>query len=179
MFEALLFYTFSALAVFAGAMVITRRNAASSAIALVASFFCLASMYAMLGAHFVAVIQILVYAGAIMVLFIFVIMLLNLRDGQPTPLGDIGRRAVFGVAVAGLLAIGLITAVGALGYGAPAVPADGGVSLAPGSGEILYGGIEHVGRSLFTGRYLLPFETISVLLTVGVIGAVVLAKKEL
>lgn len=179
MSEAVLFYLFSLVAVVAGLGVVTSNNPITSALSLVVCFFFLAADYVLLDAHFVAVIQLLVYAGAIMVLFIFVIMLLNLRDGQPTPLGDIGRRAVFGVAVAGLLAIGLITAVGALGYGAPAVPADGGVSLAPGSGEILYGGIEHVGRSLFTGRYLLPFETISVLLTVGVIGAVVLAKKEL
>lgn len=169
MFEALLFYTFSALAVFAGAMVITRRNAASSAIALVASFFCLASMYAMLGAHFVAVIQILVYAGAIMVLFIFVIMVLNLREDND-PGWNLSPRAVLGAGVGGL--VGLTVFVGAsAARSATFLPAD---KLDPG-----FGTIEQIGYTLFSGRYLLPFEVVSALLTVAVVGAVVLAKKEL
>jgi NADH-quinone oxidoreductase subunit J len=81
MAEAIAFYTLASVAVALGVIVITRQSPISSAVALVGSFFCLAAMYALLDAHFVAIIQVLVYAGAIMVLFIFVIMLLNIRRG--------------------------------------------------------------------------------------------------
>ncbi len=110
MFEAALFYMFSALAILAGVLVVTLRNPISSAVALVSSFLCLAAIYAILGAHFVAVIQVLVYAGAIMVLFIFVIMLLNLRDEVAVPWGDFSPRVVFGFVVAALLGGGLVIA---------------------------------------------------------------------
>jgi NADH-quinone oxidoreductase subunit J len=167
MTEAVLFYLFSLVAIVAGLGVVLARNPITSALSLVVCFFFLAADYVTLDAHFVAVIQILVYAGAIMVLFIFVIMLLNLRESGPAPLGELSRRALVGVAFAGLLAVGLITAIGAISAGAsPAVGAD-------------YGTIAQVGKALFGGRYLLPFESVSVLLTVGVVGAVVLAKKEI
>ncbi len=167
MTEAVLFYLFSIAAIIAGVGVITARNPITSALSLVACFFFLASDYVMLDAHFVAVIQILVYAGAIMVLFVFVIMLLNLREEGPAPIGDIGRRAFVGIAVSGLLGVGLVTAVGTLVHTpSPALPQG-------------YGTIATVGLALFGGNYLLPFETVSVLLTVAMIGAVVLAKKEI
>lgn len=167
MSEAVLFYLFSLVAVIAGLGVVTARNPITSALSLVACFFFLAANYVLLDAHFVAVIQVLVYAGAIMVLFIFVIMLLNLRGDEPAPLFELSRRALFGIAVGGLLGIGLITAV-SLHPGAPA----GGLPDE-------FGTIAAVGRSLFAGPYLLPFEVVSLLLTVAVVGAVVLAKKEL
>lgn len=166
MTEAVLFYLFSIAAILAGVGVITARNPITSALSLVACFFFLASDYVMLDAHFVAVIQILVYAGAIMVLFVFVIMLLNLREEGPAPLGEIGRRGFAGIALAGLLGIGLVTAVGTLHEASATLPEG-------------YGTIANVGLALFGGRYLLPFETVSVLLTVAMIGAVILAKKEI
>lgn len=167
MTEAVLFYLFSILAVVAGLGVVTSRNPITSAISLVVCFFFLAADYVLLDAHFVAVIQILVYAGAIMVLFVFVIMLLNLRDSSQAPILDLSRRALVGITVAGLLGMGVVTAAAAYHAGAPATPgAD-------------FGTIAAVGRALFTGPYLLPFETVSLLLTVAVVGAVVLAKKEL
>ncbi len=167
MTEAVLFYLFSIAAIIAGVVVITARNPITSALSLVVCFFFLAADYVMLDAHFVAVIQILVYAGAIMVLFVFVIMLLNLREEGPAPIGELGRRAFIGLACAGLLGIGLVTAVDSLVH----VPSPG---LPDG-----YGTIANVGLALFGGAYLLPFESISVLLTVAMIGAVVLAKKEI
>ena len=163
-----LFYFFSLLAVIAGFVVVSARNPITSAVALVASFFGLAADYVLLDAHFVAVIQILVYAGAIMVLFIFVIMLLNLR-GDGSSLFDFSRRALFGLAVAGLLGVGLIA-------GLEHVTRDlSEVASAD------FGRIATVGTALFSpeGRFLLPFEVVSVLLTVAVIGAVVLAKREI
>jgi NADH-quinone oxidoreductase subunit J len=168
--EALIFYTVSALAIAAGVCVVTMKNPISSAVALVSSFFCLAVLYALLGAHFVAVVQVLVYAGAIMVLFIFVIMLLNLREESEQAWGDMNARAVAGMCVAALLGGGLLVSL-ASAQSTHFLPAD----LAPEN----FGTIKSVGYALFSGRYLLPFEAVSALLTVGVVGAVVLAKRQL
>ena len=167
MTEAVLFYLFSLVAILAGFSVVLARNPIASALSLVVCFFFLAADYVLLGAHFVAVIQILVYAGAIMVLFVFVIMLLNLREGVPVAFLDVGRRGIVGMAVAGLIGVGLVTAFEAA---SPALPA----ALPVG-----FGTIAQVGLAMFGGSYLLPFEVVSVLLTVAVVGAVVLAKREI
>ncbi|MCB9764415.1 MAG: NADH-quinone oxidoreductase subunit J [Alphaproteobacteria bacterium] len=169
MFEAVLFYTFAALAVISGVSVITRQNAISSAVSLVASFFCLAAMYALLGAHFVAVIQLLVYAGAIMVLFIFVIMVLNVREAALSA-WELSPRGVAGAAVGGLVGLSVIVALSASRDMA---------LLGPDALPESFGTIEGLGLLLFSGQFLLPFEVVSGLLTVAVVGAVVLAKKEL
>jgi NADH-quinone oxidoreductase subunit J len=165
MTESVLFYLFSLLAVVAGVSVITQRSPIASALSLVVCFFALAADYVMLDAHFVAVVQVLVYAGAIMVLFIFVIMLLNIREPSPgfTPLS---ARGMFGIAAAGVLGIGIIASLDGLVHQPMAAIPEG------------YGTIAALGKVLFSGTYLLPFEAVSLLLTVGMIGAVVLAKRE-
>ncbi len=166
MTESVLFYLFSLLAVIAGVSVVTQRSPIASALSLVVCFFALAADYVMLDAHFVAVVQVLVYAGAIMVLFIFVIMLLNIRDDGPTPIGVLDRRGLFGLAAAGVLGVGLLAVLdGVLHQPLPGL-------------EEGYGTIANLGQVLFEGQYLLPFEAVSLLLTVGMIGAVVLAKRE-
>ncbi|MDP2314553.1 MAG: NADH-quinone oxidoreductase subunit J [Pseudomonadota bacterium] len=167
MTEAVLFYLFSLVAIVAGFSVVLARNPIASALSLVVCFFFLAADYVLLDAHFVAVIQILVYAGAIMVLFIFVIMLLNLRHDAPVPILELSRRGLVGMLIAGVLGTGLITALEALPVSAPAALPDG------------YGKVASVGTSIFSGAYLLPFEVVSVLLTVALVGAVVLAKREI
>ncbi len=170
MTQPVLFYLFSLVAALSGLSVITARNPITSALSLVLCFFCLAADYVLLDAHFVAVIQVLVYAGAIMVLFIFVIMLLNIRDDIPSPLGDVSGRAIVGLIVSGVMGIGLITAM------------DKGIRDATFTAvDENYGTIQAVGMELFRagGPFLLPFEVISALLTVAVIGAVILAKKEI
>lgn len=171
MTQPVLFYLFSLIAAISGFSVITARNPITSALSLVACFFCLAADYALLDAHFVAVIQLLVYAGAIMVLFIFVIMLLNIREELPSSLGDVSRRALFGLSVAGLLGVGVVSAI---------FKATLHTDKMPKVGED-YGTIQAVGNALFAANsaYLLPFEVVSALLTVAVVGAVVLAKKEI
>lgn len=166
MTESVLFYLFSLLAVAAGISVITQRSPIASALSLVVCFFALAADYVMLDAHFVAVVQVLVYAGAIMVLFIFVIMLLNIREDGPAPIGLINNRGLFGIAVGALLSVGLLAVLDGVVH--QPLP-----ELAPG-----YGTIANLGEVLFKGQYLLPFEAVSLLLTVGMIGAVVLAKRE-
>lgn len=167
MTETVLFYVFSLAAVACALSVVVQASPITSALSLVGCFFCLAADYVLLGAHFVAVIQLLVYAGAIMVLFIFVIMLLNLRHDGPLPIGGLGGRALAGIGAASLLGVGLLALLDAVVH-APtaALPAD-------------FGTIRAVGTALFAGPYLLPFEAISLLLTVGMIGAVVLARKEI
>ena len=168
MTQPVLFYLFSLMAVIAGFSVVTARNPITSALSLVACFFCLAADYVLLETHFVAVIQVLVYAGAIMVLFIFVIMLLNLREDVPVPLGDISRRSLFGLGVAGVLGVGIVAGL------AVAFPHTPFTDVPEG-----FGTVKQVGEAMFGGPYLLPFEVVSALLTVAVVGAVVLGKKEI
>ena len=167
MTESVLFYLFGLVAILSGLSVVLQRNAIASAVSLVVCFFALAAEYVLLQAHFVAVIQILVYAGAIMVLFIFVIMLLNIREEGLAPIPALTRRVGFGLAAAGLLGVGALAALDGLVH----------ATAAPLAGD--YGTIAAIGRALFSGPYLLPFEAVSLLLTVGMVGAVVLAKRDL
>ena len=162
--ERLVFDAAAALTIlFAGVMVV-HRHPVKSVLALVVSFFGLAVCYVMLSAPFIAAIQVIVYAGAILVLFLFVLMLLNV--GPETPVRDPRRiqRALAGVAIvvfAGLL-LGLLRAHGA------AIPAPQGV---------LTGEVAPIARLLFS-EYLLPFEALSVLLLAALVGAFVLAQRE-
>jgi NADH-quinone oxidoreductase subunit J len=165
--EGVLFYLFSGLALLCGFLVVANplsRNPVTSAMFLVLSIVSLAGLFVLLHAFFLAAVQILVYAGAVMVLFLFVIMLLDLSDEN--------RRA--------LSRFGLVT--GILGGGAFALILLGAVV---GSGAIetlttptLEGGTEPLGRLLFT-EYLLPFEALSVLLLVAMVGVVLLSKRDL
>jgi NADH-quinone oxidoreductase subunit J len=162
---AVLFYIFAIVAVLAAFLVITFRNPINSALSMVVCFFCLAAIYVLLSAHLIAILQILVYAGAIMVLVLFVIMLMNLRDWE-LRWGKFQWFKVFGFLLAGLLLIE-------------------GIHFLKGSGEQSavelsegFGTVEAVGTALFS-KYLLPFEMVSILLLVGIVGAVVLTKKKI
>ncbi len=163
--ELILFYIFGGLAVATALGVVFFKNPISSAVALVGALFAMAALYAMLDAHFLAIIQILVYAGAIMVLFIFVIMLLNLRGDElnEKPLSR-GFKAVAILSLLGFL--GLLLPL----YQLFSIPSR---SVGP-----AYGTVKIVGELLFK-QYLFPFEYVSVLLLVSLIGGVVLAKREL
>lgn len=161
-----LFFIFATIAVGCGVLVVTRRQPVSSALALVGVMVSLAALYLMLGGPFIAAVQIIVYAGAIVVLFIFVIMLLNA-----------GReRRTEGSLMVPLLGIPLLLSlVGALSFVVwRAFPETQIVRL----GGNVVGTPVQVGRSLFT-TYLLPFEVTSVLILIAIVGAVVLAYKEL
>ena len=145
--------------------VVMSRSPVHAAMSLVAAFFLLAGVYVLLAAHLIAFLQILVYAGAIMVLFLFVIMLLSISDEE---LGLHRWKAVQLLGAAGglgLLAI-IVRAVQQLGrQNMPRVADE-------------YGTVRAVGRLLFT-QYLLPFEVTSVLLLVAIVGAVVVAKTRI
>src|SRR5688572_13708363 len=171
-FGETIFWFFSGLAVLGGLMCITRRNPIASALWLVVTLFALAGLFVILDAQFLAALQVLVYAGAIMVLFLFVIMLLNLgRAGPPDMKGGFGKLVA--TLLAGGLALQLFT-VAALG------PPEA-IRMPPGSMEALQrqeGLVAVVGRSLY-GEYLVPFEITSLLLLAAIVGAVVLAKRKL
>ena len=163
--ETVLFYIFAVVAVLAAFLVITFRNPINSALSMVVCFFSLAAIYVLLSAHLIAILQILVYAGAIMVLVLFVIMLMNLRDWE-LRWGRFRWFKVFGFILAGLLLIeGLHFLKGSEEQSA--------VELSEG-----FGTVEAVGTALFS-KYLLPFEMVSILLLIGMIGAVVLTKKTI
>jgi NADH-quinone oxidoreductase subunit J len=168
-----LFYLFGAVAVLASLLVIAQRNPIYSVLLLIASFGALSGLYVLLEAPFVAVIQIIVYAGAIMVLFLFVVMLLNAphedteedlaRGGLPASDATRGVR-FFGAILALALAVELVWALGE-------TPTSGAFPTAAVSS------VAEIGRALFT-EYAFPFEVTSILILVAMVGAVVLARRE-
>jgi NADH-quinone oxidoreductase subunit J len=167
-----LFGGFAALAIVSAASCVTRRNPVASALWLVVTLFSLAALFVLLDAQFLAVLQVLVYAGAIMVLFLFVIMLLNLGRAGPTDLkGPIGLG--IGVLLAGLLLVQLLVLRQSTSL--PALAPAAGVPPRAAAGA---GIVPALARPLFT-VYLVPFELTSLLLLAAIVGAVVLAKRKL
>jgi NADH-quinone oxidoreductase subunit J len=170
--QVLNFWLFSGLAIVSALLCITRRSPVVSAMWLVLTMFSIAALFVILGAQFIGAIQVLVYAGAIMVLFLFVIMLLNLGRGEPTDLpGRLGSLILFGVGAVLAIELWAITKI------AP----DGAIRLPAGAMESLVeqeGAVGVISGPLFRD-YLIPFEITSVLLLAAVVGAVVLAKRRL
>jgi NADH-quinone oxidoreductase subunit J len=158
-----LFYVFAFLTVVSAAVVIASRSPMYSAMALVATFFFLAGIYALLLAHTIAILQVLVYAGAIMVLFLLVIMLLSLAE-TPRPTKVRPHHVVGVLTAAGLFAV-LVVAVARL-QPDPQIPPPAG-----------FGTLQSLGAQLYT-QWLLPFEAVSLLLLVAMVGAVVVAKSR-
>jgi NADH-quinone oxidoreductase subunit J len=164
-----LFLPLAALLVASALGVVISRHPVRSALCLVATLFQLAVFFVFLEASFVAALQVIVYAGAIMVVFLFVIMLLNLSDDEPPP-----RRLGWQAATVVTASLFLLVLAYAVKQGGAFLPGPGVASAPPQD----YGSIESVGISLFT-TYLLPFEITGLLMLAAVIGAVVLAKKKL
>jgi len=167
--ELTLFIIFGAVAVASAFMVIVSRNAVISALFLILTFFCLAGLYVLLNAQFIAALQIIVYAGAIMVLFIFVIMLL--RTGKE---GRRGYRLIFQKSIGMIFVVIFLFLLGSIVLSV-AVTGMRGAYTAEAVRQI--GNIQAFASVLFTD-YLYPFEIISVLLLAGIIGAVVLSKRR-
>ncbi len=167
-FKWFIFFTMAFVSIGASLMMVTRRNPIHSALWLILSFCSLAGIYALLNATFVALAQVMVYAGAIMMLVLFVIMLIHLE----TPLTALSKRS-FPKLLGSLITIMLFTQLlgGILAYRAVAIkPAVAQSPLAQlGNGQAL--------GALLYGKYVFPFEIASILLLVGIIGAVVLAKR--
>jgi NADH-quinone oxidoreductase subunit J len=166
------FYLFGIISVVSALLFVTRKSPVAAALWLVNTMFCLAAMYVLLDAPFIGVIQVLVYAGAIMVVFLFVIMLLNL--GHPSEIAD--ARGLGAKLIAGAIGVALLAEVFALikartpdlltlpeGYAAAEVARTG--AIAPIAGPLF-------------NEYLLAFEVTSVLLLAAIIGAVILGKRK-
>ncbi|MGQ0504812.1 MAG: NADH-quinone oxidoreductase subunit J family protein [Myxococcaceae bacterium] len=164
--ETLLFWVFAVATLISASVVILSRNPINSAMALVGTFFFLAGIYVLLWAHTIAVLQVLVYAGAIMVLFLFVIMLLSLTDANLGTTKVTPTRVVGGASAAGLMAV--------VTYALLKMP--GGSQ--PISNPETFGTLGQLGKVLYT-TYLLPFEAVSLLLLVAIVGAVVVAKSRI
>jgi NADH-quinone oxidoreductase subunit J len=179
MIETILFYVL-ALGVIGGAgQVILRRNPVHGALSLVACFFFLAGIYVLLSAHLIAILQILVYAGAVMVLFVFVIMLLNLRDEE---LGTPKRTAWKGIGLASVaISVGVIAWKG-LGSAYASLDTPGSPALTDlakhAVGRDPFGSLKFVAHAVYLNS-VLPFELTSLLLLVAVLGAVVVAKGKI
>jgi NADH-quinone oxidoreductase subunit J len=165
------FWIFGVIAMAGGLLCITRKNPVASALWLVITLFALAAMYVLLDAQFIAALQVLVYAGAIMVLFLFVIMLLNLGHPGPTDI-----KGPVGVGIAALLGGTLLLQLRVLGQAAP----PDAIQLPAGTMAALQqqGMVAAVAGPLFDA-YLIPFEITSLLLLAAIVGAVVLAKRKL
>ncbi len=165
-FPDIFFYVFAFLTLACGALVVANpfsRSPVTSAMFLVLTMACLAGLFTLLHAFFLAAVQILVYAGAVMVLFLFVIMLLDLKEEQ--------RRQIKSLSlVAGLVSVGSILAIFIRSL----------LAAKPGEGAIasMEGSTAELGKLLFT-KYLLPFEIVSILLLVAMVGVVLLSKKDL
>lgn len=162
----ILFYILAGLSVTSAIGVITARSPVYSALLLVVTLFAVAGLYLSLNAEFLAIVQILTYAGAVLVLFIFIIMLLNLSPSEikEKTFSKIGLFILMLLSVVGFASMAFLFRL-APAPSVPGVPED-------------FGTIQSVGRLMFT-EYILPFEIAGVLLTVALIGAVLLAKKNL
>jgi len=166
--ETLFFLIISFVAIVSAILVITCKNPINSALSLIMTFFCLATYYVMLDAPFVAAIQVMVYAGAIMVLIVFVIMLLNIRV-------DATKKYTHKIVLGSIIGFfTLINTVFLLLKSRVSLP------TGPYNKEIInqIGHTEIIGREMLT-TFLLPFEITSILLLVGIVGAVIVAKKKL
>ena len=163
--SVLFFYLFAAIAI-AGAlgMVLNTRNTVAAALSLVVTMVSLGGVYVLLEAYLIGVLQILVYAGAILVLFLFVVMLLNLRQDEFSP--ERQRATKIAAVVIGILVLAQFLQAVHGAFGAPAAIPEG------------FGGYRQVGTALFTD-YVLAFEATSLLLLAAMVGAVILAKRKI
>lgn len=164
MSERVLFYLFGGLAVIASLWMVTRRSPLASALSLVVAFVSLAALYAVLQAHLLFAIQLWVYAGAVMVLVLFVIMLLDLREEEATRAPVTTAKFALGALVVALLGVKAMAAL----WNVEAEPAE----LPPD-----FGSVARVGELLFT-RYTLQFEIVSILLLAVIVAVVVLARRR-
>ena len=172
--ETGLFLFFAACAAGSALAMVTRRNPVACAMWLIGTFFSVAAIYTLLGAFFIGIIQILVYAGAIMVLFLFVIMLLNLGNDYEDDIRGLGWK--ISAAGAGLIMLALLARV----FAAGGLPRPLGVSAGPAAlatAQAQNGTVGLIGVPLYN-EFVVPLQATAILLLVAVVGAVALAKRK-
>lgn len=171
MIKTVLFYGFASAAVISALLVVANRNPVTSAINLVVTFFCISGIYVLLNSQFIAIMQVLVYAGAIMVLILFVIMLLNLRTS------DIQKknRNIFRTVTVLIFVFIMAASLMAIVTGGKFSGINGDIT-----NEVISasGSVRIIARAMFS-QYLLPFELVSLLITIAIIGVVVLSRSGL
>ncbi len=162
LFEAILFYVFAGLSLLSAVVMVAQRNPLYSAFALLVTICSLSAIFGLLGSPFIAALQIVVYAGAIMVLFLFVLMLLRVGREEPEP----GRQRVLKTVAIGLGAL-LLAQLGAVIAG-----------IRPQVARGFDASTRSMARVLFSPQYVYVFEATSILIVGALVGAVVLARKE-
>ncbi len=160
--DLVVFYVFAALALLSAVVMVVQRNPTYSAFALIVTLVSLSAVFGLLGSPFIAVLQVVVYAGAIMVLFLFVLMLLNVKSEEPVRGKSVGFRVL-----AVVLGVLLVVELGAVLAGAPLSP--------PGAFDA---SARAVSRVLFGREYIYVFEATSILILAALVGAVALAKRD-
>jgi NADH-quinone oxidoreductase subunit J len=169
--EAIAFYVISALILGFAVLVVSTKNTVHAVLFLVLNSLAVAALYVLLTAQFLAVIQVLVYAGGIVVLYLFVVMLVNLKR-PPEDHSAPQRRPWLGFALSGAV-LAQLAGILVLGGFGPATD-----STAAQNSELALQNVERIGMLLYTD-YLVPFEVASMLLLVAMVGAIILAKREL
>lgn len=162
MLDPILFYVLSALALASALYMVVQRNPTYSAFSFIVTLCSLSAIYGLLGSSFIAVLQIVVYAGAIMVLFLFVLMLLNVREEEDRPDGGIMRATATALCLVFLAMVGWVFVHTNLEGAAASFEAPA----------------QSVARELFSARFLYVFEATSILILAALVGAIMLAKKE-
>jgi NADH-quinone oxidoreductase subunit J len=168
-FSWLIFCASALVAVVASILMVTRRNPIHSALWLIVTFFSLAILYLTLNAQFIAVAQVIVYAGAIMMLIVFVIMLIHLERG-PELAGRTSGGKIIGAFITIILFLEIVAAF--LSFKVTGVKGSFSPQLLAAAGDV-----KSVGTVLY-GKYMFPFEIASILLLIGIVGAVVLSKRR-
>lgn len=164
--EQILFYFLSGIALVSAGYFVMAKNPIYSILSLILTFFSISGLYILMNAQFLGVVQIIVYAGAIMVLFLYILMMLNLNKGDESKKSNINKFV--GVFAAGILFIGILGAYkGLSGNSVAGTDINHGVGLTKNLGKLLF------------NEYVLPFEIASVLILSGIVGAVLIGKKDL
>ncbi|MCZ2085505.1 MULTISPECIES: NADH-quinone oxidoreductase subunit J [unclassified Kaistella] len=163
--EQIIFFFVAFLALVSGAYFVFAKNALYSILSLIVTFFSIAALYILLNAQFLGIVQIIVYAGAIMVLFLYILMMLNLNKEDESRKKNLPK--FIGVFTSGLLLVGILGAFKGINQKTFGTDVDTSVGLT-----------KNLGRLLFN-EYVLPFELASILILAGIVGAVLIGKKDL
>lgn len=163
--EQIIFYTIAVLALSSAIYMVVARNPLYSILSLIVTFFSIAAMYVLLNAQFLGIVQVIVYTGAIMVLFLYVLMMLNLSSHDEAKKKN--YMSFIGIISAGILLLGLLGAYKGVQGTALFATSDNGVGLTKNLGKLLF------------NEYVLPFELASVLILASIIGAVLIGKKDI
>lgn len=164
--EQFLFFLVGGIALASGVYFVVARNPLYAILSLIVTFFSIAGLYILLNAQFLGIVQIIVYAGAIMVLFLYILMMLNLNKADESRKHPVNK--FIGVFAVGLLFIGMLGAYRGLQGNIVKVPhAESGVGLTKSLGQLLF------------NQYVLPFEFASILILAGIVGAVLVGKRDL